>query len=156
MVYEVKNAPFFERNFTLVGHYMIYNLVGRTEVEPLPIDPDFKLSNRLSLIPLHPVLAPAESRGAGLIRYRYQDPNRGDAWTWIPTTRRVRRLNETMMSHGGRTGSIQTTTKGFSAKNENYDWKFLGEKQMLGAVNLAQVPGHICQTDGGGSVCPAK
>ena len=56
MVYEEKNARFFERDFTLVGHYVIHNLVGRTEVEPLPIDSDFKLSNRLSLMALQPVV----------------------------------------------------------------------------------------------------
>ncbi len=157
MVYEEKNAAFFERDFTLVGHYMIYNLVGRTEVEPLPMDPDYKLSNRMSLMALHPVLAPAESRGAGLIRYRYQDPNRGDdSWTWIPQSRRVRRLSEIMMSHGGKNQFYPDDYEGFSAKNENYDWKFLGEKEMLGAVNLSQVPGSVCPTDGGGSVCPAE
>ena len=30
-----------------IGHYAGYNLFGRTEVEPLPVDPDFKQSNRL-------------------------------------------------------------------------------------------------------------
>src|SRR6266436_7270174 len=30
-----------------VGHYAGYNIVGRTEVEPLPIDVDFKQSGRL-------------------------------------------------------------------------------------------------------------
>src|ERR1700674_1938027 len=29
------------------GHYAGYTLVGRTEVEPIPVDPDYKISNRL-------------------------------------------------------------------------------------------------------------
>ncbi len=29
-----------------IGHYAGYQLVGRTEVEPLPVDPDFKKSGR--------------------------------------------------------------------------------------------------------------
>ncbi len=58
-----------------IGHYAGYNLVGRTEVEPLPIDPDFKQSGRLWLFALYPVLAPQEARGQGLIRYRYADPS---------------------------------------------------------------------------------
>jgi len=41
-----------------VGHYAGYNLVGRTEVEPQPIDPDYKTTNRLWLFALYPVLQP--------------------------------------------------------------------------------------------------
>ena len=54
-----------------VGHYAGYDLVGRTEVEPLPIDPDFKKTGRLWLFGLYPLLAPQEARGTGLLRYRY-------------------------------------------------------------------------------------
>jgi hypothetical protein len=82
-----------------VGHYAGYSLVGRTEVEPLPADPDFKVTNRLWLFALYPILAPQDARGTGLIRYRYADPNRGDdSWTWEPGSRRLRRLNEAILS----------------------------------------------------------
>ena len=65
-------------NDVQVGHYAGYNIVGRTEVEPLPVDPDFMVSGRLWLFALYPVLAPEDQRGVGMIRYRYADPNRGD------------------------------------------------------------------------------
>ncbi len=82
-----------------VGHYAGYNLVGRTEVEPLPIDPDFKKTGRFWLFALYPVLAPQSARGTGLIRFRYADPKRGDdSWDWNPGSRRVRRLNESILS----------------------------------------------------------
>ena len=58
-----------------IGHYAGYSLVGRTEVEPIPIDPDFKGNGRYWLFGLYPVLAPAGIRGVGFIRYRYADPN---------------------------------------------------------------------------------
>src|ERR1700689_5307448 len=61
-----------------VGHYAGYSLVVRAEVEPLPTDPDFKVTNRLWLFALYPILAPEDARGTGLIRYRYADPTRGD------------------------------------------------------------------------------
>ena len=48
-----------------VGHYAGYNLVGRTEVEPLPVDPDFKKTGRFWLFALYPVLAPQDARGTG-------------------------------------------------------------------------------------------
>ena len=54
---------------TEVGHYAGYDLVGRTEVEPMPVDPDFKISNRLWLFALYPIIAPSSSRGFGYIRY---------------------------------------------------------------------------------------
>ena len=34
--------PFFEMAYGQLGHYAGYNLVGRTEVDPIPIDTDFK------------------------------------------------------------------------------------------------------------------
>ena len=61
-----------------IGHYAGYNIVGRTEVEPLPVDPDFKESGRLWLFALYPVLAPEESRGTGLdpLSLRRSEPRR--------------------------------------------------------------------------------
>ena len=46
-----------------IGHYAGYQLTGRTEVEPLPVDPDFKKTGRYWIFGLYPVLAPAEIRG---------------------------------------------------------------------------------------------
>ncbi len=139
-----------------VGHYAGYNLVGRTEVEPIPIDPDFKISNRLWLFALYPVIAPAEGRGTGLIRYRYADPNRGDdSWGWVPGARRVRRLNEAFLSTAI---SAQTYDpdhySGFNPKTEQYDYKFLGEKEMLACVHAMHSPEVTCPYDGGASACP--
>ena len=57
-----------------IGHYAGYDLVGRTEVEPLPTDPDFKTTGRYWLFGLYPILAPQEIRGTGFIRWRYADP----------------------------------------------------------------------------------
>ena len=113
-----------------IGHYAGYNLVGRTEVDPLPIDPDFKQSGRMWLFALYPVLAPEEDRGTGLIRYRYADPKRGDdTWDWTPGTRRVRRLNESILSSAiGPQSYDPDHYFGFNPKTEEYDYKFLGEK----------------------------
>ena len=44
-----------------------------------------------SMSAIYPFLAPAESRGKGLIRYRYADPNKGDnTWIWKPGDRRLK------------------------------------------------------------------
>jgi Protein of unknown function (DUF1329) len=155
-VYWGLNKPRRIIDYIQVGHYAGYNEVGRTEVEPLPIDPDFKVTNRYFLSLLYPVLAPQDSRGTGIIRYRYADPDRGDdSWTWTPGARRVRRLNESILDTAtGPQAYDPDDYEGFSGKNENYDWKFLGEKSMLACVNTDKVPDRICPTDGGASHCP--
>ena len=113
-----------------IGHYAGYNIVGRTEVEPMPVDPDFKESGRMWLFALYPVLAPQEARGTGLIRYRYADPNRGDdSWDWTPGTRRVRRLSEAILSSATGAQSYDPDHySGFNPKTEQYNYRFLGDR----------------------------
>jgi hypothetical protein len=143
-------------NDTLVGHYAGYSLVGRTEVDPIPTDPDFKHSGRLWLFGLYPVLAPATARGAGIIRYRYADPNKGDdSWSYQVDSRRVRRLNEAILSTATGVGAWNPDHySGFNPKTEAYDYKLLGEKQLLACVHAAHSPEVTCPYDGGASVCP--
>ena len=139
-----------------VGHYAGYNLVGRTEVEPLPVDPDFKKTGRFWLFALYPVLAPQDARGQGIIRFRYADPKRGDdSWDWNPGSRRVRRLNEALLSTATGAQTFDPDHySGFNPKTEQYDYKFLGENEMLASVHAAHSPEMTCATDGGASACP--
>jgi hypothetical protein len=44
--------------------------------------------------------------------------------------------------------------QGFAAKNENYNWRLLGEKSMLASIAAGHVPEVTCPTDGGASACP--
>ncbi|MGH7815184.1 MAG: DUF1329 domain-containing protein [Candidatus Binataceae bacterium] len=139
-----------------IGHLGYYAEIGRTEVEPLPIDPDFKISNRMFLTALYPVLAPQSARGAGAIRYRYANPNRGDdSWAWIPGARRVRRLNEATgsTSVGAQTFDADHAT-GFDPKTEEYNYKFLGDRPMLASVHAKHSPEVTCPYDGGATACP--
>ncbi len=54
---QTKQIEYFQ-----IGHYAGYDLVGRTEVEPLPTDPDFKTTGRYWVFGLYPILAPQEIR----------------------------------------------------------------------------------------------
>ena len=84
--------------YSEIGHYAGYNLVGRTEVNPMPADPNFNSTGRYWLFGLYPILSPQEIRGGGLIRWRYADPKRGDdIWSLSSGSRRLRRLNESIM-----------------------------------------------------------
>jgi Protein of unknown function (DUF1329) len=143
-------------NEVQVGHYAGYNLVGRTEVEPMPIDPDFKVSNRLWMFALYPIISPEAERGIGVIRYRYANPARGDdSWTWLPGSRRVRRLNESLLSSNTGTHSFDPDHySGYNPKTEEYSYRFLGEKEMLACIHAAHSPEVTCAYDGGASACP--
>ena len=71
-----------------VGHYAGYNEVGRTEVDPVSIDPDFKSTGRYFLSLLYPVLSPQSDRGSGFIRYRYASAQRDDdIWSYSTGSR---------------------------------------------------------------------
>jgi hypothetical protein len=143
-----------------IGHYAGYDLVGRTEVEPLPTDPDFKTTGRFWVFGLYPILAPAEIRGTGFIRWRYADPKRGDdIWSLNTGSRRVRRINESIMSSSTTSGTSAHAWdpdhySGFNPKTEQYFYKFLGEKNMLGCAHAEHSPELRCATDGGTSACP--
>ncbi len=143
-----------------VGHYAGYSLVGRTEVEPMPVDPNFKDTQRYWLFGLYPILAPAEIRGTGFIRYRYAQPSKADdVWAWIPGSRRIRRLSESILSSSTAPGTSAHSWDpdhytGFNAKNEEYDYKFLGDRQMLTVAEAAHSPEIRCETDNGLSACP--
>jgi hypothetical protein len=157
-VYEKLGSPYHEIDYQLIGHYGAYNEVGRTEVEPMPTDPDYLKSNIMFRWRAFPWLSPAQARGAGIIGYRYGDPLRvDDSWSYNPAARRVRRLDEAI--RGDATGTLQFNqddAEGYNPKIEDYNYKFLGEKEMLGALHVSQDPGNVCPTDGGGSVCPAE
>ena len=155
-VYSGRNKSLNVIQYYQIGHYAGYDLVGRTEVDPMPIDPDFKKTNRLWVFGLYPVLAPQAERGDGFIRFRYANPDRGDdQWSWTHGTRRVRRIDEAIASTAT---SAQTWNpdhySGFNAKTEEYNYRFLGEKEMLGVIHAEHSPEVRCATDGGASACP--
>jgi hypothetical protein len=139
-----------------IGHYAGYDLVGRTEVEPLPIDPDFKKTGRYWLFALYPLLAPEDIHGTGFIRWRYADPRKADdIWETLGGSRRVRRLNEASMSiRSGAQAWDPDHYSGFNAKTEWYNYKFLGDKNLLACAHALHSPEVRCPTDGGASACP--
>jgi Protein of unknown function (DUF1329) len=156
--YEGLHRKYAPIDYYEMGHLASYNLVGRTEVNPMPTDPDFRTSGRLLLMAFYPMLAPQTERGRGFVRDRYADPAKGDdTWSWFPGTRRIRRFSEAILgsSAGPITWSLDNF-QGFAAKNENYNWRFLGEKPMLSPMAVAHVPEVTCGTDGGASACPER
>jgi hypothetical protein len=107
---------------------------------------------------LGPQLAPQDARGTSLLRYRYADPGHGDdTWTWQTGSRRLRRLNEALNSSATGAQTFDPDHySGFNPKTEEYNYKFLGEKEMLATVDAEHSPEQRCPTDGGASACPER
>jgi hypothetical protein len=159
--YEKQGPQTMQIEYFQIGHYAGYDLVGRTEVEPIPTDPDFKTTGRYWLFGLYPLLAPQEIRGTGFIRWRYADPKRGDdTWSLGAGARRVRRVDESILSSSTTAGGTSAHAwdpdhySGFNPKTEQYIYKFLGEKNMLATIHAVHSPENRCPTDGGTSACP--
>ncbi len=142
--------------YVQIGHLAGYSNLGRTEVEPLPIDPDFKRTGVWRYAAGYPLLSPAEEKGTGGLRYRYWDANRADdAWIYLSQTRRIRRLNEVILtSSPGLSTWDSDHAGGFAAKPEEYNYKFLGTRDMLASVHAIHSPAQICPTDGHVTSCP--
>src|ERR1700722_12301410 len=132
------------------GHFGLYNSVGRTEVAPMPMDPDVMKTGIASHSGAFPILEPAEMRGAGIVSQRSARPGIEDAvWEYSSETRRLRRLPATELSDtfgvaadgssgqmsggvGGATTYASTwdpsSAFGFSARIQDYSYRLLGER----------------------------
>jgi hypothetical protein len=163
------------------GHLGFYNSVGRTEVAPMPTDPDVLKSDITSRSGAYPILEPAELRGEGIVRQRYDIPGLEDsAWEYSPPSRKLRRLPAVSLSDTfgvsktGGSGSSSSFSAaavsaglttyastwdpdsafGFSAKIQDYSYRLLGVRPMVASVEAANSPAQPCASDGGRTVCP--
>ena len=156
-----------------IGNVGFYNNTGRTEIDPLPTNPEATGAGIRYRFGAYPFLEPSEIRGFGFIRYRNVDPKVEDnTWMYDPRARRARRASATELSDvlgviggggaspgAGSASSFASTLDpdsffGFGAKIEDFDYKLLGEKPMLAVVHAQNSPAKLCQNDGGRSVCP--
>src|SRR5580658_3225908 len=164
-----------------VGHFAYYNNIGRIEVPPMPINPDFLVSGIRYRFAFYPFLEPQGLRGYGLLRYRHMDPKiDDDSWVYNPTNRRLRRQSPELLAdaigglpgfsggggggYGGAIGVSGASSNvstldpdsyfGFSAKIEDFNYRFLGEKDMLACVHAKNSPEQACPTDYGHTICP--
>jgi len=177
-----KNSTGSPLSYFSVGHFAFYNNIGRIEVPPVPTDPDGAASGVRYRFGFYPFLEPSSLRGYGLVRLRHIDPKIEDnVWVFSPQTRKLRRESAAVLSDaigalpgfsggggggfgggagGGSAGSAYANTLepdsyfGFSAKVEDFNYKFLGEKQMLASVHAVHSPEVQCPYDGGKTICP--
>lgn len=156
------------------GHFGTYKYIGRTEVAPMPIDPDVLKTGIASRSGAFPILEPQEMAGAGIVSQRSVLPGVEDVvWEYSRETRRLRRLPIAELSDafgvandgsagtsGGGSGGATTyastwdpnSAYGFSGRIQDYTYKLVGEQSMLASVDGTS-PATPCVSDGGRSVC---
>jgi hypothetical protein len=148
-----------------VGQLAVYRNIGREEVAPITEDNDW-YSGIMQREALGPIIVPIEPPFWQLpwdfmVRYRYTDPSRGDlVWSGLST------WGYWDLEHSGMgPTSYLTETSffgnldmdslfGFSGKFADYDFKYLGEKEMLAVVHATSLPARSCAADGGRTICP--
>ncbi len=128
-----------ERHF-LIDHIRRLYFVERTEVEPIPAtenrdDARFKEA-------LYPIIEPFDLKGTGFTFTRYLDHTRqDDTWLYLPQLRRVRRLSSAQRSDAlfGQDTDADSY-EGYQGNVSWMEWKYLGDKQILGTMHAEHLP----------------
>jgi hypothetical protein len=135
-----------DKEMSIERHYLLDHLrrliyIGRLYVDPKPnYEPNkdgvqYKQS-------LHPILEPFDLKGVGVLSFRYIDPDKqDDSWLYLPSLRRVRRLSAAQRSDAlfGQDTDLDSYY-GYDGHPAWMEWKFLGEKEMLGVVHGKEYP----------------
>jgi hypothetical protein len=141
-------APMQVERHYLLDHQRTLAYTARLYVDPKPElpNPD-KVRGKSSL---HPILEPFDLKGVGLTAIRYLSPDRqDDTWLYLPSLRRVRRLSSSQRSDAlfGQDTDVDSYG-GYAGQIPWFDWKYLGEKEILASFHGEQFPVKYCE--GGG------
>jgi len=104
---------------------------GRMTIEPTPViphDPPLRYTEQWG-----PINTPFDLKGTSFLLYRYDEAERSDdSWLYLPQLRRVRRYSTSDRSGTLFGGDIdQDSIWGFNSKPEWWDFRLLGEKEIL-------------------------
>ena len=141
-----------DRHF-LVDNIRTLDYNGRVFVDPKPDLPNPDGVRYKSA--LYPILEPFDLKGVGSLSIRYLDPARmDDTWLYMPQLRRVRRLSSAQRSDAlfGQDTDVDSYG-GYAGQIAWMDWKFLGEKKILGAFHAAHYPVQWCKGAADFSFC---
>ena len=129
-----------EKHFVIDSFKRMY-FIGRLYVDPKPAFTPNKDEVRYKES-LHPIIEPFDLKGTGFTYYRYLDPSRhDDSWLYLPQLRRVRRLSSAQRSDALFGQDTDVDSYGGYAGNIAWmDWKFLGEKTILGCIHADNYP----------------
>jgi hypothetical protein len=128
-----------ERHF-LLDHFRRLFWTGRLYVEPKPEKPN--PNGYRAQQGLYPILEPFDLKGVGALGNRYNDSGKqDDSWLYLPSLRRVRRLSTAQRSDAlfGQDTDVDSYY-GYAGHIAWMDWKYLGEKEVLGAFHTKNYP----------------
>src|ERR1700687_5539664 len=141
------NPMSVERHF-LLDHLRTLAYTARLYVDPKPERPNPEGVRAKGS--LHPVLEPFDLKGVGETTIRYLSPDRqDDTWLYLPSLRRIRRLSSAQRSDAlfGQDTDADSYG-GYAGQIAWFDWKYLGEKEILASFHSDGFPVKYC--DGGG------
>jgi hypothetical protein len=128
-----------ERHF-LLDHFRRLFWTGRLYVEPKPEKPN--PNGYRAQQGLYPILEPFDLKGVGALGNRYVDSSKqDDSWLYLPSLRRVRRLSTAQRSDAlfGQDTDVDSYY-GYAGHIAWMDWKYLGEKDVIGAFHAKNYP----------------
>ncbi|MEO6028745.1 MAG: DUF1329 domain-containing protein [Candidatus Binatia bacterium] len=106
---------------------------------------------------LGPLVSPFDLKGIGALEYRYVDAaKQDDTWLYVPSLRRIRRLSTAQRSDAlfGQ-DTDPDSYWGYNGHIAWSEWKFLGEKEMLGILHGEQFPQKRCPPPADYLMCDA-
>jgi hypothetical protein len=128
-----------ERHF-LLDHFRRLFWTGRLYVDPRPEKPN--PNGYRAQQGLYPILEPFDLKGVGGLGNRYLDPHKqDDSWIYLPSLRRVKRFSAAQRSDAlfGQDTDVDSLY-GYAGQIAWMDWKFLGEREVLGAMHGEHYP----------------
>jgi uncharacterized protein DUF1329 len=134
------NGPMTVERHFLLDHLRRLFWTGRLYVDPKPEKPNpngYRVQQGL-----YPILEPFDLKGVGGLGNRYTDSaKQDDSWLYLPSLRRVRRLSTAQRSDAlfGQDADVDSYY-GYAGHIAWMDWKFLGEKEVLGMFHAEHFP----------------
>ena len=147
-----------------VGHLAVYRNIGRNYVQPMPTDYDGD-TGIMQRLAFGPIIVPIElgewqRPWMWFVWYRYEEPQKSDlVWSamnfgWGAWPGPYIGPTDLLVGTSFFGNLDLQSLFGFAGKFEDFDFKYLGEKQMLAVVHAANMPAQACAADGGRTICP--
>lgn len=136
-----------ERHF-LLDHLRALSYTARLYVDPKPERPN--PDGVRAKGSMHPIIEPYDLKGVGETTIRYLSPDRqDDTWLYLPSLRRVRRLSSAQRSDALFGQDADTDSYGgYAGQVPWFEWKYLGQKDILASFHAAAFPVKYCEGQG--------
>ena len=128
-----------ERRADIIQHYI--KTRSRVTLDPKPVIPGYE---HIDWMQLRVDEYPRDTSGTTTLEIRYADPKRtDDLYTYVPSIRRVRRNPPIQRCATLAPSEFNfDDINNFNGRVTDFNYKFLGERKMLGNFSPKQLPPH--------------